>query len=137
MSANILIASSAYEITDLVKEALESLDYQVIPAKAMSLALFLAQKNLPDLIILGATMMDGDPAAFMRELKSDLELKSVPTILLVHANQDIQALKESNFAGVDDVMWLPIEKHKLRDELLPYIKKRQSTKEKREPQTPE
>ncbi|MGH9552869.1 MAG: hypothetical protein ACRD3W_26045, partial [Terriglobales bacterium] len=75
MTANIMVAGTSPGNVQLVKDAVESLDYQVIPAPAMSLALFLARKNMPELILCGPAMIDGDARSFLRELRADDELR--------------------------------------------------------------
>ncbi len=54
----------------------------------MSLALYLAQKNKPAVIISDWTLADGDGASFIQEVKSDKELTAIPFVFLLEDKPD-------------------------------------------------
>ena len=102
----------------------------------MSLALFLAQKNLPDLILCSFTMTDGDGWLFIKEVKSDQELSSIPFVFIsAQVTEDVQ--KRALSEGADSVLTYPLEAQQLRREIIPYINIRLAEKNPRDPQTPE
>lgn len=134
---NILVAGKNPANVDLAKAAYKGMDYQVIPAPGTSLALFLAQKNYPDLIICDSNLTDGDGLTFLSELKSDPELAEIPFVFLI--DKDESALDE-NLAitsGAVNVFYYPIEADWLKECTVPIITHRSQTKEKRAEQTPE
>ncbi len=131
MTIKILVAGSHLEIADLARQAFEDLDCQVITATSMTLAVFLAQKNLPDVILSGFEMHDGDGRSFMAEVKADDELCQIPFLFV--AVED----KISAGTGADAILKYPIEAPQLKRELIPYINIRQAEKGQRLPQTPE
>lgn len=134
---NILVAGSNRANVDLAKVAYEGTGYQVIPASGFSLALFLAQKNYPDLIICDGKLTDGDGLAFLSELKNDPELSDIPFIFLVE--KEINSVDEISAitGGALSVFYHPIEAAWLRECTVPIITKHAETKEKRPEQTPE
>jgi len=135
-TTNILVAGSEGCIADLARASVNDLDCQIIPAPAMSLALFLAQKNLPDLILCSFTMTDGDGWLFIKEVKSDQELSSIPFVFIsAQVTEDVQ--KRALSEGADSVLTYPLEAQQLRREIIPYINIRLAEKNPRDPQTPE
>ena len=94
----VLFAGNSKKTLQLGREALSSpVDCQVVPAPAMSVALFLAQKNLPELIVSSFDMQDGDGLSFLQEIMIDEETRRIPFIFLVDEMVDeiteIKALK--------------------------------------------
>ncbi|MBS1998050.1 MAG: hypothetical protein JSS86_17125, partial [Cyanobacteria bacterium SZAS LIN-2] len=67
----ILVAGSSQKSVALTRAAIEPLDYQMVTAQPMSVALFLAQKNLPEVIVSDLKMLDGDGISFLNEIKVD------------------------------------------------------------------
>jgi len=102
---NILMVTSDQKALDLAREALaendSSLQLQFIPAKDWSLALFLANKHFPDLIL--------------------CEIKS--SNLFAKAQLDTQATKLAKTLGATKLFQLPSNSNALYQELKPYLKK--------------
>jgi CheY-like chemotaxis protein len=136
MTIHILVAGSHLEYSDLARQAFEDLDCQIIPATSMSLAVFLAQKNLPDVILCDFEMLDGDGWSFIAEIKADDELRTIP-FLFIGPNEDQSVSARAHKLGADAVLKYPIEASQLKRELVPYINIRLAEKGQRLPQTPE
>lgn len=136
-TTHILVAGCSRANVDITKAAFEQLEYLIVPAPNMSLALFLAQKNLPDLIICDTVMSDGDPYQFLDQLKADDELRSIPFVFLAPPQLDTDDRRKMLSAGADGILVTPVEPKELLEDLLPYIRQRQATKEEREEQSPE
>lgn len=136
MTIHILVAGSHNEYVELARQAVEELDCQIIPAPAMSLALFLAQKNLPDIILSGFEMTDGDGWNFIKEIKVDDELRSIPFVFITSL-KDEALIAPALALGADDVLTFPMDAAQLKREIMPYINIRLAEKEQRNPQTPE
>src|SRR5262245_25809109 len=85
MTTSILVGTRSAADVQLVKEAVEQKEYQVIPVTSMSLALFLAHKNLPELILCARELVDGDPLMLLNELQADDELKQIPFMVLAQS----------------------------------------------------
>jgi CheY-like chemotaxis protein len=134
---NILVAGKSQVNVDLAKAAYQGMGYQVIPAPGTSLALFLAQKNFPDLIICDERLTDGDGLSFLSELKSDPELAEIPFVFLV--DKEVGAMDENVAitSGAINVFYHPIDAGWLKECTVPIIAQRVQTKEKRPEQTPE
>lgn len=134
---NILVAGKSQANVDLAKAAYQGMDYQVIPAPGTSLALFLAQKNYPDLIICDGTLTDGDGITFLSELKADPELAEIPFVFLVDKQHGALDENLAITSGAVNVFYHPIEAAWLKECTVPIITHRSQTKEKRAEQTPE
>lgn len=94
MTVYILVACKNDQNLALVRRATQGLDCHLVLSTTISLALFLAQKNKPALIISDLTLADGDGASFIQEVKSDKELKAIPFIFLLEEKAD-DALKQT------------------------------------------
>lgn len=72
----------------------------------MSLGLFLAQKNFPDLILCESNLLEGDGYALLETLKADEELGAIPVVFVV------DNLKDSHselLHGASYLLKLPLE----------------------------
>ena len=83
MTLRILLAGQNEKSIVLVRQALAQLDVDIIRAPGMSLALFLAKKNLPHLVIADFELLDGDGLSLAQEMSSDPQLKGMPFIFLL------------------------------------------------------
>ncbi len=133
----LLIAGLSLKTINLARAAVEQLGYQIVPSPAMSLSLFLAHKNLPDLIVSDFKMSDGDGLSFLRELQDDQDLAAIPFIFCLDTMPDdaleLQAIK----SGARKVVPNNIEPSDFLEIIDPLIVERLKSKIKREEQTPE
>ncbi len=136
MTIHILVAGSHSEYSDLARQAFEDLDCQIIPATSMTLAVFLAQKNLPDVILCDFDMTDGDGWSFIGEIKADAELRNIP-FLFIGQDEDSAVSTRASKLGADAVLKFPLAATQLKREMIPYINIRLAEKGQRLPQTPE
>jgi len=83
MTTYILVASNNQTNLKLVREAVAKQDVEVVNAPSVSLALFLAQKNLPSLILSDLEFSDGDGILFLQEIRANKQLNSTPFIFLL------------------------------------------------------
>ena len=133
----ILVAGISPKSVALVRAAIEPLDYQLVTAQPMSVALFLAQKNLPEVIISDLKMLDGDGIRFLNEVKLDAELAKIPFIFLVDEPTDEATEISAITRGARLICLNSMDKRELLGVLEPLIHERLSQKVKREEQTPE
>lgn len=137
MSTNIMVAGKSQENVRLVKEAVANLDYQVIPAPAMSLALFLARKNLPELIVCDTEMTDGNAELFLQELRADDELKAIPFMVLPRSPLSDELSRNFMRAGAALVLSCSPNSWELLSTIEPYISARLNAKTERIVETSE
>lgn len=137
MDPKLLVAGSSQRTVNLARAAVEQLGYQIVTAPAMSVALFLAQKNLPEIIISDLHMLDGDGMTFLHELTLDEELKEVPFIFCVDQlpgeTAELQALK----AGALKMLPNDVGAAEFLEIIHPLILARIAAKGKREEHSPE
>ena len=133
----LLVAGLSEQTINLTRAAVEQLGYQVVPCRAMSLALFLAHKNLPELIISDMEMTDGDGLAFLRELQQDADLAVIPFILcpdkMLDETSELNAIK----SGARKVVPNNLSAAEFWQIIGPLIEERLKSKVKREEQTTE
>lgn len=135
--AKILVAGSLTSNTEVIKAQVESLGHLVIPARAMSLALFLAHKNLPDVIMCNSDLMDGSVIDFLRELKVDDELASIPVLFIEDATAPAKSRWQIESLGVDQVLSAANVQTGLLERLEPYFLLRQQQRQSRPDETTE
>jgi CheY-like chemotaxis protein len=133
----ILVAGNSQKSVALVRAAIEPLDYQLVTAQPMSVALFLAQKNLPDVIVSDLKMLDGDGIRFLNELKLDNELGHIPFIFLVDEPTDEATELSAITRGARLICLNTMGKDEFLKVLESLIKERLRQKGKREEHTPE
>jgi DNA-binding response OmpR family regulator len=83
MTIYILVVSKNDKTVTLLRQITDEFDCHLVRSSTMSLALYLAQKNKPALIISDLTLADGDGASLIREVKADKELKAIPFVVLL------------------------------------------------------
>jgi CheY-like chemotaxis protein len=137
MTTNILVAGKSAANVQSVKAAVDKLDYQVIPAPSMSLALFLAHKNLPELILCDIELVDGTTHEFLAELQSDDQLRRIPFMIMTQS--DVSQAETKQFMGEGAALILDSgsASQNLLATIEPYIEARLASKEERPAETPE
>lgn len=105
MTLRILLAGQNKKSTDLVRQALAQLDVDIIRAPGMSLALFLAKKNLPHLVIADFELLDGDGLSLMQEMSLDPQLKRMPFIFLLPKSPKPGVEKQLLEGGAQNVLF--------------------------------
>jgi two-component system, cell cycle sensor histidine kinase and response regulator CckA len=133
----LLIAARDRQKVEQVKQAFDHCDCQVIPAPSMSLALFLTQKNLPDLILADTDLTDGDGIKLLQELKSEPELRAIPFIFYVSPSNKTLDEKQALIYGAAALLNDAVKDTDLYDFTMPLIQSRVVTKGKRQEETPE
>ncbi len=118
MSRHILIASKDKRIGDLAKEAVQSLDYNVVVAADLSLALYLTNKNMPDVIVTDEELIGGSGFDLLSELRSDEELGVIPILFIGKNGNDGQRARE---LGAKKVIADPQTIDELFLELMPHL----------------
>jgi CheY-like chemotaxis protein len=134
---HVLVAGKSDNNLSLARQVYDSLGYQVIPAHGLSLSLFLAQKNFPDLIIADCKFRDGDGMAFLAEIKADPELSPIPFVFVVDGPAKGFNMQRAIAGGANEVFFQPVDPQELADKTLPLIENRVQTKEARQESSPE
>jgi len=102
---------------DLAVAVLGAAGYQVAIANSMSEALRLARHDPPDLILSDIVMADGSGYEFIRAVKSDVRLRSIPFVFNT-ASMSVDSAQEKCLAlGAVKVLFRPIASDDLVREL--------------------
>lgn len=118
MSRHILVASKDKRMGELTKEAVRSLDYNVVVAADLSLALYLANKNMPDLIVTDEELINGTGFDLLSELSTDEELGVIPILFIGKNGSDSQKARD---LGAKKVIVNPKTIDELFLELMPHL----------------
>jgi len=86
--------------------------YRVREASSGRQGLELAQEH-PDVILLDITLPDGSGIDFCRRLKLNAETKSIPVILISHANDAEKIRGKATDAGAEGFIEFPLTPEKL------------------------
>jgi len=123
MNASILVAGKSNQIYHLVKSACSDTEINIVRAPTMSLSLFLAQKNMPFLIVSDIELVDGEAESFLQGLKRDTELRHIPVVFFSSMLNDERraALLRS---GAAKVFVEPSSVRELLDLIGPWIQTR-------------
>lgn len=106
-SSRILVVEDNIDNMTLITDILESLNYSVIPAYDGQDGVRLAQKELPNLILMDLSLPLVDGWTATREIKKDETLKHIPIIALTaHAMSGDR--ERALDAGCDDYVSKPI-----------------------------
>ena len=125
MSVKILCAFKSDEIFEFVKSALQNFHCEIVKSTSESLALFLAQKNFPCLIISEKELHGGSGINLLREVKAEQDLASIPFVFLTprsttSANSaDLPAAELP--PGAELLMWYPIESHEFLAQIKAFL----------------
>ena len=102
----ILIIDDDPDITEAMKVALETQNYQVLTARNSLEGKAQLKENRPNLVILDVMMDSTDEGfTFSREIRNDPQLKSIP-ILMITSVKDKSGIDFKPEAG--DESWLPV-----------------------------
>lgn len=134
MSRHILIASKDKRLGELAKEAVQSLDYNVELAADLSLALYLTNKNMPDLIVTDEELIGGSGLDLLSELLSDEELSVIPILYIGKNGNDGQKALEF---GAKKVIASPKTLDEFFLELMPHLKLDEKAPKQRPEYSPE
>jgi signal transduction histidine kinase len=94
--------------------ALRQSGYHVIEADSGVKGLECARKFLPDLILSDINMPGGDGSTLLRDIRSDLELRSRPVVLMT-GRPDLVSQRKGMEEGADDFLLKPVSFEALRN----------------------
>jgi putative two-component system response regulator len=87
-------------------------------AESLEDALFIANANPPDLIILDLRLPDSDGVNAFEKLKSEAHLKDTP-VIIVTATQSAELRQKALWSGANDFVTKPI----LKTDFIPRIRR--------------
>jgi len=110
---SVLIVNDAPEQLGLMQRLLVKAGYSVFTAEDGVQGLNLAKKNKPDLVISDVTMPNMNGLEFCKQLRSDVELKAVPILLVSALQKDTDSIVAGLRAGADDYLEVPFDSTRL------------------------
>lgn len=136
VALKVLCAFQSEEVFEFVKSSLSGYECDLIKASSEALALFLAQKNFPCLIVCEYQPSgEGWAVNLLNELKAESELKSIPVVFLARRlSATIEIQKVELPEGAELLMYYPIESYEFCSSIKKYLVE---WKTDRLPETPE
>ena len=134
MTVHVLVVGDNPDNADLAKSVLSPLGYQVIPANGVALALFLAHKNYPNLILCDHATIDGSGLEFIREVRQDPDLQAIPIVFLASPGCTAATKSAATAMGIQGYLEQPVARDRFLDQVSIYLEERD---DEREPDTPE
>jgi DNA-binding response OmpR family regulator len=116
MNKKILITEDEVDLATVLKTYLEAKGYEILTAFDGEKAIEVAQREIPDLILLDVMLPKLDGYTVLRELKGKKETKGIP-VIVVTAKEKMKGMFE--IEGAEDYLVKPFE----RGELLEKIEK--------------
>jgi two-component system, cell cycle response regulator len=108
MRIKILTVDDSKTVRIIVRKAFKAYDCEILEAANGVEGLALAAKTMPDLILLDVTMPVMDGVEMLTKLKSDLQLKGIPVMMLTAEGGRDNVLKIAKI-GVRDYIVKPFE----------------------------
>lgn len=115
--AHILIVDDLPTNRELMRETLQPFGYRLYLADSVSGALQLLRERAPDLIITDLHMPGADGFSFVRAVKADARLATLPLILLSSSTWNSKDREIAAALGVARFLVRPIEPRALIDEI--------------------
>lgn len=110
---SVLIVNDEPDQLILMGNLLRKAGYAVLTAEDGFEGLTLARQERPDLVISDVSMPRMNGLAFCREIRADLELKSVPILLVTALQKDTESAVAGLQAGADDYLEFPFDSTRL------------------------
>ena len=117
----ILVVDDAHANIDVVKHALSD-EYLVQAAVNGKVALKIAEKGKPDLILLDIMMPEMDGYEVCRHLKANPATRDIPVVFLTGQDQPADEAKGRDLGAVDYIN-KPVEAEVLKEKVKAHLKK--------------
>ncbi len=122
MAVKVLCAFQNEEVFNFIKSALSNYECDLIKASSEALALFLAQKNHPCVIICEYADSESWALNFLNELKAEESLQAIPVVFLMRRSaQSIELPQIEPPSGVELLMRYPIESYEFCTAIKRYL----------------
>lgn len=113
----ILMVDDDKLVTDLLEKLLKADGYQTVTVNDSAKALEVAQKELPDLVLLDLMMPQPDGFRVCRMLREQPEFKKLP-IIIVTALDDSDSRAVAFGAGANDYLTKPFHPDELSEKIV-------------------
>src|ERR1051326_868233 len=118
MVKRVLVVDDDEDMQDLLRQALETENYEVTVAEDGLAALETLEHSHPDLILLDLMMPRMDGSTFAKELRNRQLVPSTPIIVV---SADVNAKQKIESMGADGYITKPFDLHCLLDEVAHFM----------------
>jgi two-component system alkaline phosphatase synthesis response regulator PhoP len=126
MRKNILVVEDEKDIIEVLRYYLEKENYRLHVAEDGFTALDIAEKVVPNLIILDLMLPKLDGHEVCRRLKADERLREIPIIMLTAKAEEADKIKGLE-TGADDYVTKPFSAKELMARVKAHIRRREGT----------
>jgi|KBSSwiStaDraftv2_1062776.scaffolds.fasta_scaffold204648_3 DNA-binding response OmpR family regulator len=126
MRKNILVVEDEKDIIEVLRYYLEKENYRLHVAEDGFTALDIAEKVVPNLIILDLMLPKLDGHEVCRRLKADERLREIPIIMLTAKAEEADKIKGLEL-GADDYVTKPFSAKELMARVKAHIRRREGT----------
>lgn len=116
MPIRILCAGKNDQLAEFVKNAVIDYDCEVVKSTSVALAIFLAQKNFPSLILCEQKLMEGTGQELYQAVQDESTLNQIPFFIVT----DDVARTNGDHSGAS-LLRVPKQTEDMRDWLKPYL----------------
>jgi len=124
LAPRILVVERDRSNLELIREILNPLGGEPIRATSVALGLFLAHKNMPDLILSEVSLAEGDGFDLIRAVKADPELVGIPFVFVCSDSRDDSLRTKGLALGAEKFLFHPLPSQELLDQIRPYLRER-------------
>jgi PAS domain S-box-containing protein len=110
---SVLIVNDEPDQLSLMGSLLRKAGYSILTAEDGVEGLTLVRRERPDLVISDVSMPRMDGLEFCRQIRADLELKTVPILLVSARQKDTESAVAGLRAGADDYLEIPFDSARL------------------------
>jgi len=126
MAPRVLYVEDSIDNLVLVRRVLKAAGFDLLEATSAKEGIEIAERDLPDLILMDINMPEMDGLAATIYLRSNPALTHVPIVALT-ANVMRDVLDEALAAGCDGYIAKPIKVDELPDQIMSYLRNGRST----------
>ena len=137
MTLKTLVATNNRSTVNRVKKAFDEIDCEVIPVTTLSLAVFLARKNFPDIILSDYELTDGDGLQLLQEIRSEEELQAIPFALFNAKDEHALDEAQAKALGISALLDEETQGRDLYERVMKLVRAYLPVKESRPEETPE
>ncbi|MBY0549855.1 MAG: hypothetical protein K2W95_21460 [Candidatus Obscuribacterales bacterium] len=117
MAIRILCAGKNDDLAEFVKSAVAEFECEVVKSTSVALAMFLAQKNFPSLILCEQKLVEGTGQELYNAVQEESTLNQIPFFIVT---EDVWQSTSSDDSGALTLRY-PKHAEDLRDWLKPYL----------------
>jgi response regulator RpfG family c-di-GMP phosphodiesterase len=120
LAIRVLCVGKTDALLERTRQALQTIDCEIIKSTSVALALFLAQKNFPCLVLCEPSLVEGTPKELFFALSQEQDLSKIPFFVVVNST-DRESEADLRNSGIDCMRCTPDDVVKFGSLLRPFL----------------